>query len=48
METLVILTGMTLVLIDMCCVVYLVKEIKGGLEGMVKGIMEQLKEEDGK
>ena len=45
METLVVLACITLILIDMCCMVYLAGAFKHSVEGVVDKVLRELDKE---
>lgn len=46
MEGLIVLAIITLILADMCCIVYLVKSFKHSVEGMVNKLLQELEKEE--
>lgn len=46
MDTLAVLTCITLVLLDMCCFTYLVKSFKQSIEGTINKLLRELEKEE--
>lgn len=46
MEILIVLAIITLILVDMCCIVYLAKSFKHSVEGMVNKLLKELDKEE--
>lgn len=47
MEALIVLTIITFFLIDLCCIVYLVKGFRNSVEHMVNKLLQELEKEEG-
>lgn len=45
MDTMVVLCCITLVLISICCVIYIHKEIMGAIKGIVKALLKDIGED---